>query len=144
VILPDINLLMYAHNSSAPYHGKARNWWAEHLNASLPVAVPWIVSSGFIRLVTHPRVLESPLPATRAADIVAEWLERPNVLVIEPGKAFPSLFFGYLKDLGTGGNLTTDAYLAALAVEHQAELHSNDADFHRFRGLRWSNPLANG
>ena len=64
------------------------------------------------------------------------------VLTIEPGRHFERLFFGYLEKLGTAGNLTTDAYLAALTVEHQAELHSTDTDFHRFPGLRWSNPIA--
>lgn len=141
MILPDINLLIYAHNEAAPYHEQARSWFENLLNARDPIALPWIVSSGFIRLATHPRVLENPLPVTRAVSIVDEWLVRANVVVIEPGKAFPSLFFGYLKDLGTAGNLTTDATLAALAVEHQAEIHSNDTDFLRFNGLRWSNPL---
>jgi toxin-antitoxin system PIN domain toxin len=141
VILPDINLLIYAHNALAPYHQEARRWWTECLNSNQPVALPWIVSAGFIRLTTHSRVLQSPLTASEAIEIASGWLERPNVLVIEPGKSFQSLFSGYLSALGTGGNLTTDAYLAALAVEHQAELQSNDSDFHRFSGLRWSNPL---
>ena len=144
MILPDINLLIHAHNSVAPQHEAARRWWTGCLNATEPVALPWIVSTGFIRLTTHPRVLEYPLRAARAVEYVGEWLDRPNVIVIEPGKSFPSLFFGYLEALGTGGNLTTDAYLAALAVEHQSELHSNDTDFHRFRGLRWSNPIGVG
>ncbi|MFP4282078.1 MAG: type II toxin-antitoxin system VapC family toxin [Opitutales bacterium] len=141
MILPDINLLIYAHNALAPHHQEARRWWTDCLNADDPVALPWIVSSGFIRLTTHPRVFESPLTASAAIALVSSWLERPNVIVIEPGKSFQALYFGYLRALGTGGNLTTDAYLAALAVGHQAELHSNDTDFHRFKGLRWSNPL---
>lgn len=141
VILPDINLLIYAHNSAATRHEEARCWWEGCLNADEPVALPWIVSSGFIRLTTHPRALESPLRSEQAVRLVAGWLARPNVIVIESGKAFPALFFGYLRSLGTGANLTTDVYLAALAVEHQAELQSNDTDFYRFAGLRWRNPL---
>jgi toxin-antitoxin system PIN domain toxin len=141
VIIPDINLLLYAHNEAAPHHASARTWWSDCLNKSEPVALPWIVSSGFIRLTTHPRVLADPLSPEQAVDYVSSWLGRPNVLVIEPGKTFHTHFFGYLKALRTGGNLTTDAYLAALAVEHQAELHSNDTDFYRYNGLRWRNPL---
>lgn len=141
MIIPDINLLLYAHNEAAPYHASARKWWSNCLNNSEPVALPWIVSLGFIRLTTHPRVLTDPLSPEQAIDYVSSWMVRPNVLVIEPGKTFHTHFFGYLKALGTGGNLTTDAYLAALAVEHQAELHSNDTDFYRFNGLRWRNPL---
>ncbi len=141
MILPDINLLVYAHNAAAPHHEASRKWWTDCLNGDEPVALPWIVCSGFIRLTTHPRVLELPLSPVAAVSYVEVWLERPNVIVIEPGKSFRSHFFGYLKRLGTAGNLTTDAQLAALAVEHQAELQSNDTDFHRFDGLRWSNPI---
>lgn len=142
MIIPDINLLMYAYNEAAPLHAEAEHWWASCLNGQEPVALPWIVSAGFIRLMTHPRVLEKPMLVTEAIERVGEWRDRPMVLTIEPGRNFEGLFFGYLKKLGTGGNLTTDAYLAALAVEHQAELHSNDTDFHRFTGLRWRNPIA--
>lgn len=141
MIIPDINLLVYAYNTGTPYHKEALDWWEGLMNGTVPVALPWLVTSGFIRLMTHPRVLENPMHAKAAVEIVRLWLEQPSVLVIEPGKRFQSLFLDYLEQLGTAGNLTTDAHLAALAVEHQAELHSNDADFSRFPGLRWRNPL---
>lgn len=141
MILPDINLLIYAHNEAAPLHKLANRWWSSCLTGTVPIALPWIVTAGFIRLTTHPRVLVDPLKATEAVAYVEGWLNRPQVIVLDPGKRFQSYFFNYLKALGTGGNLTTDAYLAALAVEHQAELQSNDTDFHRFSGLRWTNPL---
>lgn len=140
--LPDINLLLYAYNTEAPHHKAAMAWWEGLLNDTGPVALPWVVTCGFIRLITHPRVMTNPMAIERAVAIVREWLEQPPVLVIEPGKRFPDLLFGYLRQLGVGGNLTTDTQLAALAVEHQAELHSNDADFNRFAGLRWRNPLS--
>ncbi len=142
MILPDINLLLYAYNTEAPHHKEAVTWWEGLMNGTGPVALPWVVTCGFVRLVTHPRVLANPMPTDRAVQIVREWLAQPVALVVEPGKRFPDLFFGYLLQLGVGANLTTDAQLASLAVEHQAELHSNDADFHRFAGLRWSNPLS--
>lgn len=141
MIVPDINLLVYAHNARSPAHREARAWWERCLNGTEPVGLSWIVMSGFIRLMTHPRVLARPMPTAAAVDRVREWLEQPVVQVIHPGGKFASLFFQFLIQLGTAGNLTTDAQLAALAVERQAELHSNDRDFDRFRGLRWSNPL---
>lgn len=91
--------------------------------------------------MTHPRVLRDPLEVAQAIRHVRSWLEQPSVVVLEPGKLFVDRFFGFLNELGTAGNLTTDAYLAALAVEHQAELLSADTEFHRFKGLRWRNPL---
>jgi len=141
MILPDINVLIYAFNDGTPEHDQAKQWWEELMNGTTPVALPWLVSSGFIRLVTHPKILNHPMSVPDAVKIVRSWLNQPVSLVIEPGKRFPDLFFHYLQNLGTAGSLTTDAQLAALAVEHQAELHSSDNDFSRFEGLRWRNPL---
>lgn len=141
MILPDVNLLVYACNRADSQHTGARKWWEDSLNGNDPVALPWIVSAGFIRLMTHPRVLREPLDVGSAVAHVRSWLEQPCVVPIEPGKMFSAHFLGFLEELGTAGNLTTDAYLAALAVEHQAELLSSDTDFHRFKGLRWRNPL---
>lgn len=142
MILPDINLLVFAYNRADPQHGPAKRWWEACLNGNDPVALPWVVSSGFIRLMTHPRVLRDPLGVNEAVAHVRSWLEQPCVLVPEPGRKFPGLFFRFLARLGTGGNLTTDAFLAALAIEHQAEVLSCDTDFLRFDGLRWRNPLS--
>jgi uncharacterized protein len=141
VIIPDVNLLVYAYNQADPQHEEARKWWETTLNDTDPVGLPWIVSSGFIRLMTHPRVLREPLEVAEAIRHVRSWLDQPSLVVLEPGKLFSDRFFRFLNELGTAGNLTTDAYLAALAVEHQAELLSADTEFHRFKGLRWRNPL---
>lgn len=142
MILPDVNLLVYAYNRTDPQHASAKRWWESCLNDHEPVALPWVVTSGFLRLMTHPRVLREPLGVADAVDHVQSWLAQPCVIVPEPGRKFSNLFMGFLLSLGTGGNLTTDAYLAAMAIEHQAELLSCDADFLRFNGLRWRNPLA--
>lgn len=141
MIIPDINLLVYAYNAADPQHAAARSWWEGAVGGREPVGLPWIVAGGFIRLMTHPRVLVSPLPVEDATRHVRTWLEHPNVLIVHPGKRFAGLFFRFLETVGSGGNLTTDAHLAALAVEHQAELNSCDSDFSRFGGLRWKNPL---
>jgi len=141
MIIPDINLLVYAHNECAPLHLKARAWWETCLNGSTPIGLPWISASGFIRLMTHPRVLAHPMPVTVAVTHVREWLQQPPVRIVQPENRFADLFLDSLLTLGTGGNMTTDAQLAALAIEHQAELHSADTDFSRVPGLRWRNPL---
>lgn len=141
MIVPDINLLIYAHNKRDPLHGPAKAWWESALNGNIPVGLPWITSSGFIRIMTNRRILTEPISSGDAVDLVRTWLDQPAVVVLQPGPKFAGLFLGYLGKLGTAGDLTTDAQLAALAVENQAELHSNDADFSRFDGLRWRNPL---
>lgn len=141
MILPDINLLVYAYNADAPLHEPAKAWWEDLLNHHEPVAVPWIVSHGFIRIMTHPRVLERPLRVTDALKPVRKWLEWPSVQVLKPGTRHLKILESLLHEVGTGGNLLADAALAALAIEYQCELCSNDADFARFSGLRWRNPL---
>jgi toxin-antitoxin system PIN domain toxin len=141
MIIPDINLLVYAYNMEDPSHAQAMRWWEELLNGTDPVGLPWVTIAGFLRLVTHPRVLVDPMSVVQATEQVRAWMECPSVLTVEPGKKFSAIFLGLLEEAGTAGNLTTDAYLAALAIEHQAELHSNDSDFSRFKGLRWRNPM---
>ncbi|MEZ5276785.1 MAG: type II toxin-antitoxin system VapC family toxin [Opitutaceae bacterium] len=141
MIVPDVNLLVYAHNSEVPFHDRARRWWEDRLNQPAPVGLSWVTISGFIRLMTHPRVLVSPMTVDAAVDQVDSWLAQPCVVLLEPGRRFPQVFLDGLRKLGTAGNLTTDAYLAALAIEHQADLCSCDGDFARFAGLRWSNPI---
>jgi uncharacterized protein len=142
VIVPDINLLVHAYNAGSRVHAEARSWWEGLLGNPAPVGLPWVVALGFIRITTHPRIVANPLPAETACGHVAAWLAQPQVLILHPGNRHPEILFDLLRRLGTAGNLTTDAHLAALCIEHQAELHSTDADFIRFSGLRWKNPLA--
>jgi len=141
VILPDINLLLHAYNCDSPAHAAARVWWERALNSTRPVALAWATILGFIRTTTHRQVFSNPLPVATACAHARAWLGQPYVSIIDPGARHAEILFGLLESLGTAGNLTTDAHLAALAIEHQAELHSTDADFTRFPGLRWVNPL---
>jgi hypothetical protein len=141
VILPDLNLVVYAHNRDAPHHAKARAWWERLLNGADPVAVPWAVALGFVRLMTDRAVLITPMSPASAMAHVRAWFAQPNVERLDPGPQHVDLLDRLLAAAGTAGNLTTDAHLAALAIEHQCELHSNDHDFARFPGLRWRNPL---
>ncbi|MGH8494722.1 MAG: type II toxin-antitoxin system VapC family toxin [Gammaproteobacteria bacterium] len=142
MIVPDVNLLIYAYNRDAPHHAEARAWWEDLLSSDEPVGLTWATTLGYIRLMTHRAVLITPLPTERAITHVRSWHMRPNVSVLEPGPRHLDLLGRMLDAIGTAGRLTTDAHLAALAIEHQCELCSNDADFARFPGLRWRNPLA--
>jgi uncharacterized protein len=142
VIIPDLNLLVYAYNESAPLHAKARAFWEQALSRDLPVGVPWVVVLGFVRLTTHARVLAEPLSATDALARVEAWFARPAVRIVEPGPQHLVILRRLVEATGVAASLTTDTHLAALAIEHQAELLSNDSDFGRFPGLRWRNPIA--
>lgn len=141
MILPDVNLLVYAYNSEATLHKEAVLWWEDLLNGTESVAIPWAVSCGFVRIMTHPRVLETPMKPEAATDVVRSWFDVPVVSAVSPGRRHLDLLRTLFMSLGVGGNLVTDAHLAAIAIELQAELHSNDTDFSRFPGLNWRNPL---
>lgn len=141
MIVPDLNLVVFAHNADAPDHAAARAWWEDLLNGDDPVAIPWVVVLGFIRLMTHRAVLVHPITPAEAVAHVRAWFAQPIVEHLEPGSQHLAILERLLVAAGTAGNLTTDAHLAALAIEHQCELHSNDHDFSRFPGLRWRNPL---
>jgi uncharacterized protein len=144
MIIPDVNLLIYAYNSDAPHHAEAKAWWEDLLSSDEPVGLPWATALGFIRLMTHRAVLVTPLAAEGAIAHVRSWHKRPNVSVVEPGPRHLELLHRMFRALGAAGRLTTDAHLAALAIEHQCELYSNDTDFARFPGLSWCNPLNDG
>lgn len=141
MIVPDINLLIHAYNQESPLQPAAQEWLEETMNDPAPVGLPWVVALGFIRISTHRKILDNPLPVERALEIVRSWLNQPQVMILHPGERHDQILFDHLQRLGTAGNLTTDAHLAALAIEHQAILCSTDADFSRFSGLRWRNPL---
>lgn len=142
MIVPDVNLLLYAHVTAFTQHDRARRWWEELMNGSRLVGVAAPALFGFVRLSSNPRVLDPPLAIEEALANVEAWFERPQVQFLQPGPRHLEIAFTLLRDVGAAANLTTDAQLAALAMEHQGELHSNDVDFGRFQGLRWVNPIA--
>lgn len=144
MILPDVNLLVYAYNEAAPLHAAARAWWEGLVGRGRPVALSWAVIFGFVRLTTHPEVFVDPLRPDEALDRVASWLERPEIRIVEPGPRHLVIVRELFAATGVAASLTTDTHLAALAIEHQCQLHSNDADFGRFPGLLWHNPLQPG
>ena len=141
MIIPDINLLVYAYNSDAPHHDDACCWWENLINEEISVSIPWVVICGFLRLVTHSSVVEIPMTAEAALDRVHTWLEQPRVRIVDPGHRHLEILGSLFKATGIAASLTTDAHIAAIAIEHNATVHSNDQDFARFPGLKWENPL---
>jgi toxin-antitoxin system PIN domain toxin len=142
VILVDANLLIYAVNEDAPLHRRAKGWLESALSGPETVGLPWTVLLAFLRVSTRPALFREPLSAEVAFDLIADWLDQPIATIVHPGPRHLPILRGLLLPLGVGGNLTSDAHLAALAIEHGAELCSSDGDFARFPGLKWRNPLA--
>jgi toxin-antitoxin system PIN domain toxin len=142
MIIPDVNLLLYAELDAFPEHRLARKWWEQTLSGREAVGIPSVSLFGFLRIATNRRVFTEPLAVEDAVARVRGWLGCPGVSFLAPGSSHLEIAFGLLATLGAAGNLTTDVQLAAFAIEQQAELCSNDLDFGRFSGLRWSNPLA--
>lgn len=141
MIVPDVNLLVHAYNSDSSRHEGAKAWLEDLLSGTQTVGLAWVVLLGFIRITTHRRVVARPLDVKTAVSYVRSWLAQPYTIVVEPTPRHAEILFGLLSDLGAAGNLTTDAHLAALAIEHQAEVCSTDTEFARFPGLRWRDPL---
>ena len=141
MIVPDVNLLVYAYTEDVPFHEPACRWWEELANGSERVGLPWVVAAGFVRIITQHRTAIRPVSPDRAVDVISDWHSLPQVAPLNPGTQHLAIFRRLVVAAGVGGNLVTDAHIAALAIEHQAEVHSNDSDFDRFPGLRWRNPL---
>jgi uncharacterized protein len=141
VKIVDLNILLYAVNRDSPNHAAAKSWWEAALNGDEPIALPWIVLIGFLRVGTNDRVFRRPLSPEQALDIVDSWLAQPPVIALSAGNNHWNVLRELLDQVGTAGSLSTDAHLAALAIETGAELCSTDADFARFPRLRWRNPL---
>lgn len=142
MILVDADLLLYAEDRTSPCHEPARQWWDEQLSGSDPVCLCWNVISAFLRIGTNPRVFERPLTLDEAADRVSSWFGQPCVRLIHSTGKHWDLRRSLLIDSQARRDLVTDAHLAALSIEHGCELCSTEADFARFRRLKWRNPLA--
>jgi len=141
MILLDVNLLVYAHDASSRHHAQARPWWENQLNGSQMIGLSWVALLGFIRLMTNPRIYQNPYSPPEILAIVGAWLEQPHVKIIHPSEHHFARLANLIAAIGTAGNLTTDAHLAALAIERGLILQTTDADFARFPGLKWHNPL---
>jgi toxin-antitoxin system PIN domain toxin len=137
----DLNLLLYAINRDSAVHQRARAFVDAAMSGEETLGIPWVVVLGFLRLATNPRVFPAALSIGKAIETVDRWFDRPSTTPLNPGERHWEILGDLLRESGTTANLTTDAHLAALAIENGAELCSADTDFARFRGLRWTNPL---
>lgn len=138
--LVDANVLLYAVNASDPHHDEARDWLDSALGRQEAVGFAWVVVLAFMRLSTKIGLFPAPVPTSDAIRQVEEWLSQPPSLLVEPTTRHLGVLSGLLNTSGTGGNLVTDAHLAALATEHDATVVTYDYDFGRFAGVRWHPP----
>jgi toxin-antitoxin system PIN domain toxin len=141
VILADANLLIYAIDADSPHHRAARRWLEETLSNARPVGLAWVVILAFLRITTRAGILRRPLSPDRAIGFVDDWLDQPYVTAISPGERHWQILRNLLRTTGTAGSITSDAHLAALAVEYGGAIYSTDHDFKRFPGVEHVNPI---
>jgi uncharacterized protein len=142
MLLPDVNVLVYAHRQDGPEYPLYRRWLEELVSADAAFGMADIVLSGFLRIVTNPRVFARPTPVNLAVSFAEELRAHPNCVTVAPGPRHWSIFSRLCLEAGAKGNLVADAYLAALAIESGSEWITSDRGFSRFPGLRWRHPLA--
>ena len=140
--LIDVNVLVYAFREDAPGHRDFKRWLDDAVRADEAYAVSDHVLSGFLRVVTHPRVFHPPTPLDRALAFAEAFRGQPNAVPVIPDVRHWELFARLCRDAGARGNLIPDAWLAALAIESGSEFITTDRDYARFAGLRWRHPLA--
>lgn len=140
--LVDVNVLLYVVNRQSAHHAACLAWWEGVIISNEAIGLTWPVIAGFLRIVTKPQIFPQPLSVAQAISQVEEWIELPNVELIEPRDTTWPIFCSLLAATGTGGNLVTDCQLAAMAIDLGATLASCDHDFGRFPNLRWQNPAA--
>jgi toxin-antitoxin system PIN domain toxin len=141
MIVIDVNLLIYAYDTTSSEHRKAREWIEETFSGNEPIGLPWQNISAFLRILTYPGLMGERFTMGQAVAIVDQWAAMPHVRTLAPGASHWALFREMLMKGDARGKLTTDAALAALTIEYGGVLHTNDRDFARFPGLRWVNPL---
>lgn len=138
--LVDANVLIYAFNQDSERHLEARAWLDRSLSGQATVGFSWVALLAFVRLTTKPGLFPQPVSSGIAMAQVTDWLAQPSARLLQPTERHSSILDGLLAAAGTGGNLVNDAHLAALAIEHRAEIVSYDSDFSRFSGVRWHRP----
>lgn len=142
MILPDVNTLLYAVNSSSDQHGVALKALRQGFDSPRGVAFAWTALLAFLRLTTRRGIFPRPLSVDDALQVIEHWLGHSQAQVVHPGERHAAILGRLLKSAGTAGNLTADAHFAALAIEHGATVLSFDRDFARFEGLQWTLPAA--
>ena len=139
--MPDVNILVYAHREETPDHAAYQSWLERAVNSDQAFGMSDLILSGFLRIVTHPRILNPPSPSGIAWTFVRGIRSRPNCVSISPGPRHWEIFARLCSESRVKGNLIPDAYFAALAIESGCEWITTDSDYARFPGLRWRHPL---
>lgn len=142
MILPDVNVLVYAHRSDVPDHEAYRTWLEKAVASESAFGIAEVVLSGFVRVVTHAAIFPTPTPLREALAQADALRARPNCVLVAPGARHWELFVRLCSAVRARGNLVADAYLAALAIESGSEWITTDRDFSRFPELRWRHPLS--
>jgi uncharacterized protein len=142
MIFPDLNMLIYAHNTAFEHHARCSAWLEALMNGNQKVCFSWHTILGFIRITTTPRMFPNTYSSKEALEIAADFLESPNSLLISPGERHFDILSGLIQICGISGPKISDAHLAALAIEHGVTLASADRDFRVFDELQLINPLA--
>lgn len=141
MVLSDVNVLVYAHRADAPNHAAYRHWLEDVINGDHAYGMADIILSGFLRIVTHPRIFDPPSELGVALAFANQVRNQPNCVPITPGPRHWNIFTSLCERAGVKGNLIPDAYLAALAIESGCEWITTDRDFSRFPELKWRHPL---
>jgi toxin-antitoxin system PIN domain toxin len=141
MVLPDVNVLIYAHREELAQHAAARAWLDGVIGGEAPFALSELVLSAFLRIVTNPRALVDPTPLGVALATVDHWRTPTHCVLVRPGPRHWPIFARLCRDAGAKGNLISDAYLAALAIESGCEWITTDRGFARYPGLDWRDPL---
>ena len=141
MIVPDVNLLIFAYHEQSPYHEAASQWWEGLINGDEIVGIPWAVTMGFVRQMANPSILETPMSPSESLERVQSWFQYAHIQPFDPGSDHLTNLRNFFDAVDGGAKLVPDAHIAALAIEHQAVVHSHDSDFGRFPGLQWHNPL---
>ncbi len=137
----DTNILLYAWNNLDPHHLQVKQWLEDRFRMRDTIGIPWVSRWGFLRVSTNPRLFDQELSPSEAVGVLRDWDRNPFVSLPEPGRRHADLLESLMVKGKAIGPMSSDAVLAALAMEHGAELASTDRDFSRFPGLRWVNPL---
>lgn len=141
MILPDVNVLVYAHREDAPDHSAFHSWLTGVIDGDEAYGLADLVLSGFLRVVTHPRIFNPPSTMEHALAFVNDIRDQPNCVPLAPGVRHWDIFAKLCRTASIRGNLVPDAYLAALAIESGSVWVTTDRDFSRFPGLTWRHPL---
>ena len=137
MILPDVNVLIYAFRSDLAEHPGHRTWLEEVVNGDAMYGMSPQVLASVIRIATHPRIYAHPSRLTDVLAFVSVLVQQPNCQIVQPGPRHWGIFTALCQSANANGNLVQDAWLAALAIESGCEWITSDRDYARFPGLQW-------